>query len=285
MTTATMQTATMQKTAGETAGETEQDGKTAGPLRIMQAELDLRALHHWMAERWIREESIAMHQLLVETLGDLSPRPFRVKPKPGGARGTLLGYSTSTVEEIALEAEAYAGPLESRVIRLETLADKEMPREWHEGRELGFEVRTRPVVRPQRDPERVTEATRQGHADGRLRPGLNCDALLWESVRREGMGEEEIPVREEVYPEWLAERFKKQGGALVDPGQVIVLNYRETREVAPKGKRGWMLPDVVMRGKMRVSDPGKFRELLALGIGRHRAFGFGMVLLNPILSR
>ena len=42
-----------------------------------------------------------------------------------------------------------------------------------------------------------------------------------------------------------------------------------------------MGPDVVMQGRLRVSDPQAFAQLLARGVGRHRAFGFGMLLLRP----
>jgi CRISPR system Cascade subunit CasE len=40
-------------------------------------------------------------------------------------------------------------------------------------------------------------------------------------------------------------------------------------------------PDAVMRGNLIVSDPAAFAQLLARGIGRHRAYGFGMLLLRP----
>ena len=36
-----------------------------------------------------------------------------------------------------------------------------------------------------------------------------------------------------------------------------------------------------MRGTITIVDPGKFTELVAHGIGRHRAYGYGMLLLRP----
>ena len=36
-----------------------------------------------------------------------------------------------------------------------------------------------------------------------------------------------------------------------------------------------------MRGNLIVSDPAAFAQLLTRGIGRHRAYGFGMLLLRP----
>ena len=39
-------------------------------------------------------------------------------------------------------------------------------------------------------------------------------------------------------------------------------------------------PNVVLEGTLRVTDADTFRALLARGVGRHRAFGFGMLLLR-----
>ncbi len=40
-------------------------------------------------------------------------------------------------------------------------------------------------------------------------------------------------------------------------------------------------PDAVFTGLLQVRDSAAFAALLARGIGRHRAFGFGMLLLKP----
>ena len=59
---------------------------------------------------------------------------------------------------------------------------------------------------------------------------------------------------------------------------------RTQADGAPGGGRQprvTMGPDVVMQGRLRVSDPQAFAQLLARGVGRHRAFGFGMLLLRP----
>ena len=253
-------------------------------LRMVQLRTNEPALHRWMADRNLMEETVALHHLLVQCMGDLSPRPFRKLSQQGDAQGRVLGYTTRTVEEIALEVETYADPQQQRIILLETLESKEMPSEWRVGRELGFEVRTRPVIRPQRRMDRVTPQTMQGHLDGRLRAGLNCDVLTWEQVLRQGTDNPEPALREEVYPRWMADRLNRQGGAEADPAHIRLDGFRLTAEVGRKsGARGWMLPDAVMRGRMTVKDPVKFRELLELGIGRHRAYGFGMVLLKPDL--
>jgi CRISPR system Cascade subunit CasE len=37
----------------------------------------------------------------------------------------------------------------------------------------------------------------------------------------------------------------------------------------------------LIRGELVVGDPDSFNAMLAGGIGRHVAFGYGMVLLSP----
>ena len=40
-------------------------------------------------------------------------------------------------------------------------------------------------------------------------------------------------------------------------------------------------PDATVHGTMTVTDPTAFARLLAHGVGRHRAYGYGMLLLRP----
>jgi CRISPR system Cascade subunit CasE len=59
---------------------------------------------------------------------------------------------------------------------------------------------------------------------------------------------------------------------------------RRTQRVEPDGaRRGHVVagPDVVLSGQLRVVDQQAFAHLVARGVGRHRAFGFGMLLLRP----
>jgi CRISPR system Cascade subunit CasE len=40
-------------------------------------------------------------------------------------------------------------------------------------------------------------------------------------------------------------------------------------------------PDAVFKGEIQVTDGEAFARLVTRGVGRHRAFGFGMLLLKP----
>ena len=53
------------------------------------------------------------------------------------------------------------------------------------------------------------------------------------------------------------------------------------------GQRDWSRgarlegPDAWFRGTLAIVDPNAFAALLARGIGRHRSFGFGCLLIAP----
>jgi hypothetical protein len=49
-----------------------------------------------------------------------------------------------------------------------------------------------------------------------------------------------------------------------------------------KRKQGFYLPDCIVVGRLRVIDPERTMQTMAEGIGRHRAFGFGLLQLFPL---
>ena len=57
---------------------------------------------------------------------------------------------------------------------------------------------------------------------------------------------------------------------------------RRTQASASQARKGQTIdgPDATLTGRLRVTDPTAFAHLLARGVGRHRAFGFGMLLLQ-----
>lgn len=57
--------------------------------------------------------------------------------------------------------------------------------------------------------------------------------------------------------------------------------FQPTRAVRKMHKRYSEGPDAVLRGELVITDAAKFTELLASGIGRHKAYGYGMLLLRP----
>ena len=59
-------------------------------------------------------------------------------------------------------------------------------------------------------------------------------------------------------------------------------SVRRIQASADQGRKGHASegPDATLTGHLRITDPTAFAHLLARGVGRHRAFGFGMLLLH-----
>jgi CRISPR system Cascade subunit CasE len=49
----------------------------------------------------------------------------------------------------------------------------------------------------------------------------------------------------------------------------------------PRRQRAVGGPDALLVGQLRVIDPDAFADLIARGVGRHRSFGFGLLMLRP----
>jgi CRISPR system Cascade subunit CasE len=112
--------------------------------------------------------------------------------------------------------------------------------------------------------------------DGDRQRSREVDAFL---VSPEGSA------RGEVYTAWLRERMA-EGGADIQRAQLNA--FRLTRvsrrgkadEKSPRALRQQTGPDATFTGFLNVRDPEASPRILARRIGRHRAFGFGMLLLR-----
>ena len=56
---------------------------------------------------------------------------------------------------------------------------------------------------------------------------------------------------------------------------------RDEETDEPRKSKLFPRPDVVFAGRLRVTEPAAFGAWLGRGVGRHCAFGFGMLLLRP----
>jgi CRISPR system Cascade subunit CasE len=79
-----------------------------------------------------------------------------------------------------------------------------------------------------------------------------------------------------------------QGGArIVDAHlqqfhlQDLSLRSQRVDADSPRKRRSVPGPDATLKGRLEVIDPVAFRNLLIRGVGRHRSFGFGLLLLRP----
>jgi CRISPR system Cascade subunit CasE len=88
-----------------------------------------------------------------------------------------------------------------------------------------------------------------------------------------------------IYLDWVRNRLAA-GGAEVDAMRLDGMESVKVmrRGVSTEGWRGLRAiagHTVAMVGALRVADQRRFAEMIARGVGRHRAFGFGMLLLAP----
>ncbi len=239
----------------------------AGTLYMTRAEIDMREFNRWSGTRRFRDPDHAMHCLLTECFGDLAPGPFRLIAPRGGTRGVLYGYSQVDAEILREEAQIIADPLQFNLIQTDRLNTKPMSAEWRTGKRLGFEVRVRPVRRRARSVDYGS--------------GGEFDAYQLEAIQRP-KGEMDRD-RESVYTDWLTEQFRRIGGANLIAEEIRMVSFRRSRAYRRPNSRYTEGPDAVMRGVLTIADSDGFRNLLTRGVGRHRAYGYGMLLLRPAL--
>jgi len=212
-----------------------------------------------------------VHCQLAALFGDLAPRPFAIVGSPG-RRLSVLAYSSRADNDLRAHAEAYSDPTAYAACDWQVFASKPMPSEWKEGQVVGFETKVCPVIR-------------KANASERRREGAEVDAFLakcWE------VGDASVPVdRASVYRDWLRAQLERSGGARLREAKLERFQrervLRRTQGDVRCGQR-CELPDATLCGTLEVADPMKFRTLLARGVGRHRAFGFGMLLLRAVAN-
>lgn len=250
-------------------------------LHMAQLELDAAHLLGIARDRrWSRRRfddlGYLVHQQLAALFGDLAPRPFR----PQVQRGRwlpLLGYTSADAERLRHAAEEFAQPAELSACRLPALSTKPMPASlFQAGRRLGFEVRACPVVRL----AAAVETSWCGKPQS-FRAGTELDAYLHRRYLKD-----DDASRERVYLDWLGARIANAGAAvLVDARLHAFRRVRVLRQGRRQdGDREVTVserPDALLTGALEVANPAAFRALLARGLGRHCAFGFGMLLLRP----
>ena len=233
-------------------------------LQMVRADVSVRDFQRWMGTRRLQDPDHAMHCLLAEIFGDLAPRSFRFMIPRNSSRGVLYGYGNAGADELRDAAGTFAEPLQMRIIPSSEIACKPMPSQFQPGKRLGFEARVRPVIRKARGSERA---------------GAEMDAY---QLTAESYPKGEMPLtREEVYRQWLSDRLEQSSGAVLELEQTMLMSFQRVRSFRKRRGRYVEGPDAVLRGVLSVTDPSAFARLLSRGVGRHRAYGYGMLLLRP----
>lgn len=238
------------------------------------------------------DDGYLVHALLARLFPPHTMLCFDLQQDDSGS--AVLAYSRSDAAGLIAARSAA-----DQAIGWDAVRSKQMP-EILAGRTLAFRVRVCPVVRV-------------GKRHPRFMPGAEVDPFVALTERERATREaatpcvcpEEIraevikagPEREEVYRAWLAARLHP--AATLEQARMVALRGARLWRKGGAGTgaaermRGGARPrfgprvaidrrEAVFEGVLRVDDPVAFAALLARGVGRHRAFGYGMLLLRPV---
>ena len=223
--------------------------------------------------RWARSKAIAAfnndlgyaaHAASKAVFGELAPKPFAMRMKDG--RLELLGYTSAAPAELKKVAALQAhDDLAAKALGVDTMIVKPMPTDWAAGERFSFECRVAPIRR-----SRLASPGRY----------LEIDVAV-------PQGGPDVPMNRDVaYTEWLGTELGRFGAARLTAYAPFAFKLSATaRRTHAQGRtretaRG-LVPDLIARGELEVTDASGFTALLARGLGRHRAFGFGCLLLAP----
>lgn len=249
-----------------------------GDLYFLRLPIKLDRLHRLALERsWLPknglecDEGLALHHALVEVFGPGVFKPFRLMVPPRKINGFVYGYCRQTPDELNMAANICL-PEYNDLFGFAQLQFKPMSTAFPVDQKLGFDIRIRPVRRVRK-------------SDGNMAGG-ETDAYLHEAHQKfpdalpgaEQCMEKAERTREAVYIDWLNE--KMNGAAEIMPGNPAKLvHFRRTLAV----RNGVAIegPDAILQGNLTVKNTDEFAKLVSDGVGRHKAYGYGMLLLRP----
>lgn len=234
-------------------------------LTLLQIEIVPQPLFEWARQTGIpmTDRGYLAHSAMRAVFGDAAPQPFALFGNADNPKLKVLGYAR-TGKEALRAGLALAEPILTNAFPAEGLLDKAMPEAFPAGLELRFRVDCCPVTRNQ-------------DKDGRMREKdaflAACDAHPEGGVDRAG-----------VYVAWLAAELARDGAAQMLEGKLKGFAlFRPVRraDASARARQTGQRPRASLGGRLRVERPEAFMSLLGRGIGRHRAFGLGMLLLSP----
>lgn len=224
---------------------------------LVDVRIDTASMFSWARSIGIGSADVGylVHSLLCAAYGEYRMQPFRHFEE--GATIRVLGYCCVPAEHLSSERRAVAEPAVSAAIRSEL--SKEMPADWLPGARYSFTVRVSPIVQIARTRKQV-------------------DAFL---RAPEGAS------RDDVYIDWLDKRMANAVELLDAKLEAFSIETVSRRAATtndggkrPLGKR-FSIPSATVSGTLTIKDSDAFSALIARGVGRHVAFGYGALMLRP----
>jgi CRISPR system Cascade subunit CasE len=217
----------------------------------------VRHLKAFLQPSALDDESLILKTILWEGFSGGALRPWAIHAKKGPIV-TIVGYTQADAAELnkrrALALPSVQAAVgEAMAISLPSLSAAERYR---------FSIRLVPTIRVTK-----SEGRRYGERDAFL-------------VKAETAGKDAGLKRDDVYRDYLVERL---AGATIESSRLV--QFRLRRFMRPKKDRsisGKTMPEIVIEGRLRVDDPAKLIEVIGAGVGRQRAYGCGMLTLQPL---
>ena len=217
----------------------------------------VRHLKAFLQPSALDDESLILKTILWEGFSGAALRPWAIHAQKGPMI-TIVGYAQIDAEQLN-KRRALALPSaqtaisEAIAVGLPSLSSSERYR---------FSICMVPTIKITK-----SEGRRYGERDAFL-------------VKADAAGKDAGLKRDDVYRDYLAERLT---GATVEASRLV--QFRLRRFMRPKkdgSVSGKMMPEAVIEGQLRVGDPAKLIEVIGAGIGRQRAYGCGMLRLQPV---
>lgn len=251
-------------------------------VHLVHAPIDMRAFSRWAGERGLLrrgsfDPDFALHVLLSAMFGKRVLQPFRLFWSERRPSAALYAYADVGQEALREIAATVAPPDCLASLSPTGLRSKPMPSAFATGRRLGFDLRVRPVRRLRRDLD--DNQTGRVVVQGREIDAFRLAVLQQfpDGWRDRGAHAKQSGVnRESIYSAWLAERLT--GAATLE--ECRLASFSRNRAVRGDG-RGPEGPDATFHGILTVGASETFARRLREGVGRHRAYGYGMLLLRP----
>ena len=215
--------------------------------------------------RFTVDTGYLIHCALKELFAERAPTPFEIMGTGEGVTEVLAYSDFSHIELLdsirpdapeSLKNAAYNGDFSSR----------RMPGQFSRGQLYSYRIRLCPVIRKAR-----------GSGE---RAGSEVDVFLAEAERS---GVKKGLDRSDVYLKWFKTAINKKECLDIQSVRISELKLDKLlRRNSERQGQSIVRPNAVFQGIWKVTEPDSFRVLLRNGFGRHKAFGFGMILLKPL---